>query len=270
MLGSFYSYIITTMTSKIHALLLDMDGVLWRDMEPIGDLPAIMKKIAAKGFQTAFVTNNATRTVEQYQEKFHSFGLEIPAEQIHTSANVAAHLLAKQHPDGGNVYVIGERGLREAVEEAGFQIQDSDCVAVVVGLDREVSYDKFAIATHLIRGGAAFIGTNPDRTLPSPSGQVPGAGSILAFLEASTDVKPTIIGKPEPALLNSALAQLGIKPQEALMVGDRVETDVTAGQKAGCLTALLLSGVTGEAAARAWKPAPDYIEKDLEALIEKL
>lgn len=258
------------MTAQLRALLLDMDGVLWRDTEPIGDLPVIMKKIATKGLQAAFVTNNATRTVEQYQEKFRGFGLEIPAERIHTSSKVAARILAQHYPDGGNVYVIGERGLREAIQVEGFQINETEPLAVVVGLDRELTYDKLATATHLIRAGAAFIGTNPDRTLPSPNGQVPGAGSILAALEASTDIKPTIIGKPERALLDSALEQLGIQPEEALMVGDRVETDVTAGQKAGCRTALLLSGVTSESAARTWKPSPDYIEKDLAALIEKL
>jgi 4-nitrophenyl phosphatase len=254
----------------LHALLLDMDGVVWRDDEPIGDLPAILKKIAGKGLQTAFVTNNATKTVEQYQEKFRGFGVEIPAERIHTSSKVAAKLLGEQFPNRGNVHIVGERGLREAFQEQGFQIADLDCLAVVVGLDRELTYQKLATATHLIRGGAAFIGTNPDRTLPSPNGQVPGAGSILAALEAATDIKPIIIGKPERALLDSALTQLGLLPGEALMVGDRVETDVAAGQKAGCRTALLLSGVTSDAAGRAWKPAPDFIETDLETLVAKL
>lgn len=255
---------------NLRALLLDMDGVVWRDAEPIGDLPTIMNKIAAKGLQTAFVTNNATKTVEQYQEKFRGFGVEIPAERIHTSSKVAARILAQEHPERGNIFIIGERGLREAMQDEGFQISDSKPLAVVVGLDRELTYAKLSAATQLIRAGAAFIGTNPDRTLPSPNGQVPGAGSTLAALEASTEIKPTIIGKPERALLDSALEQLGIEPSDALMVGDRVETDVAAGQKTGCHTALLLSGVTSEAVARAWKPAPDFIEKDLETLIEKL
>jgi len=256
--------------TKLKALLLDMDGVLWRDTQPIGDLPAILKKISAKGLKVAFVTNNATRTVEQYQEKFRGFGVEVQAEQIHTSAKAAAQILSEKHPQGGNVYVIGERGLREALEEKGFAHGEQDCLAVVVGLDRELTYEKLKRATWLVRRGVPLIGTNPDRTLPSPEGEVPGAGTILAALEASTGVKPIIIGKPERALLDSALAQLGAEPEETLVVGDRVETDVAAGQKMGCLTALLLSGVTSEKDARAWRPAPDYIEKDLETLIEKL
>jgi 4-nitrophenyl phosphatase len=256
--------------SHIKALLLDMDGVLWRDAEPIGDLPAIFLLAQSKGLRFAFVTNNSTRTVEQYQEKFRSFGVEISAEQINTSAKVAADLLAQQYQCGGNVYVIGERGLREAMQSHGFRITESDCLAVVVGLDRELTYEKLATATHLIRSGVPFMGTNPDRTLPSPKGEVPGAGSILAALEASTGSKPVIIGKPERALLDSALKQLGLEPGDAMMVGDRVETDVAAGQKVGCATALMLSGVTSEQVAKAWKPAPDYIEKDLESLLDKL
>ncbi|MEX1248788.1 MAG: HAD-IIA family hydrolase [Anaerolineales bacterium] len=257
-------------STKLRGLLLDMDGVLWRDTQAIGHLPSVFAKIKAKRLQMAFVTNNATRTVEQYQDKFRGFGIEVGAEQIHTSSKVAAEILAKEHPSGGHVYVIGEKGLYEALNEKGFFSSEEDCLAVVVGLDRQLTYEKLSTATHLIRGGAAFIGTNPDRTLPSPQGEVPGAGAILAALEAATGVRATVIGKPERALLDSALKHLGLQPSEALMIGDRVETDVAAGQKTGCPTALLLSGVTSAEAAKDWKPAPDYIEKDLESLVCRL
>jgi 4-nitrophenyl phosphatase len=247
-----------------------MDGVLWRDTEAIGDLPALLKLIEQKGLKVAFVTNNATRTVEQYQEKFRGFGAEVAADQIHTSSKAAAHFLSEKHPAGGTVHVIGERGLREALTDRGFSIGDSNPLAVVVGLDRELSYEKLKQATILIRSGVPFIGTNPDRTLPSPAGEVPGAGSILAALEAATGVQPLIIGKPERALLDGAMAQLGVGPGETLMAGDRIETDVAAGQAAGTHTALLLSGVTTIETARTWQPAPDYIEADLETLLAKL
>ena len=256
--------------TAIKALLLDMDGVLWRDTEPIGDLPAILNQIALKGLKMAFVTNNATRTVEQYQEKFRSFGVEAAAEQIHTSSKATAKMLSKHYPQGGNVYVIGERGLLEALEEKGFTNGETECIAVVVGLDRDLTYEKLRRAALLIRSGSAFIGANPDPSLPSPAGDVPGAGSILAALEVATGSKPVIVGKSETALLESATAQLKVESSEALMVGDRVETDVAAGQKSGCKTALVLSGVTSEKAARAWRPPPDFIESDLSTLVDKL
>ena len=251
------------------AILLDMDGVLWRGTEPIGDVPGNLAAIAAKRLQAAFVTNNATLTVEQYQEKFRSFGAEVQPGQIFTSANAAAHYLGTQYT-GGNVFVIGERGLRQALEERGFTLAEQDCLAVVVGLDRELTYDKLRTATQLISRGAAFIGTNPDRTLPSPQGPVPGAGSILAALEAATGVTPTVIGKPGTAILDAAMAALGVTPAETLMTGDRIDTDVAAGQAAGCRSALVLTGITTEAEARAWQPAPDYIANDLAALIKQL
>ena len=256
--------------TRLRAILMDMDGVLWRDTEAIGSLPAILAAISAKGLKAAFVTNNATRTIEQYQEKFRGFGVEVQAEQIQTSAMAAAHVLSQQFQCGGQVYVIGETGLIDALKKHDFRVAERDCLAVVVGLDRQLTYEKLRIATRLIRGGATFIGTNPDKTLPSPTGEVPGAGTILAALEASTGVSPTVIGKPGTALLEAAMEQLGVKPEETLMVGDRIDTDVAAGQKAGCQTALVLTGITSEQAAHAWKPAPNYIEKDLESLVSKL
>lgn len=255
---------------KLRALLLDMDGVLWRDMEPIGDLPSILNRIAAKGLKVAFVTNNATRTIEQYQEKFRGFNVDVSADQIFTSSKATAQYLQQRFPEGGNVFVIGERGLQEAMREAGFTLANNECLAVVVGLDRELTYEKLKQAALLIRRGSAFIGANPDPSLPSPEGDVPGAGSILAAIQAATGAAPVIIGKPERALLDSAMSHLCVTPDETLVVGDRVETDISAGQKAGCRTALLLSGVTSEPAAHAWQPAPDYLEKDLATLVSKL
>jgi 4-nitrophenyl phosphatase len=256
--------------TTIKALILDMDGVLWRDTEPIGDLPATLARIEAKGMKVTFATNNATKTVEEYQQKFRGFGVEAKPEQIFTSSKATAHYLKQTYPAGGSVYIVGERGLREAVQQAGFAISDADCIAVAVGLDRQLTYDKLKRATMLIRGGAAFIGANPDPTLPSPDGLVPGAGTILAALRASTGAQPTIIGKPERALVDAAMNAMGVRPEETLMVGDRLDTDVAAGQKAGTLTAVVLSGVTNEQSAREWKPAPDYIERDLASLVDKL
>ncbi|MBX3049454.1 MAG: HAD-IIA family hydrolase [Anaerolineales bacterium] len=259
------------MTSPaIKALLLDMDGVLWRGDEPIGDVPALLERILQHGMQYAFVTNNATRTVEQYQEKFRHYGAEVAPEHIHTSARVTAKMLSEQYPDGGRVYIIGERGLQTALAERGFQQAESDCLAVVVGLDRELTYAKLRQAALLIQAGAAFIGTNPDGNLPSPEGKVPGAGSILAALQTATGVAPTVIGKPQPALLHSALEQLGVPPEQALMAGDRLDTDVQAGYNARCRTALLLSGVATRDQAEAWQPQPDFIEPDLASLLDKL
>lgn len=254
----------------IKALLLDMDGVLWRDTQPIGDLPAIFSGLQKKGLRAAFITNNATRTANQYVEKLTGFGIRAEPQQVYTSARAAAEYLAEQHPNGGPVFVVGEDGLSLALKERGFLQDGKAPLAVVVGLDRFATYDKLSAAALFVRAGVPFIGTNPDRTLPTPQGLVPGAGSLIAAIEAATDVKATIIGKPQPTMFLQALKDLRLKPKEALVVGDRLETDIAGGQAAGCPTALVLSGVTTKEQARAWLPAPDWITPDLASLVKKL
>ena len=259
--------------SYIKALILDMDGVLWRENTPIGDLPAIFARIRERGLKVALATNNATRTVDEYLQKLAGFGVTLEPWQIITSSLATADTLAKEFPDGGAVFVVGENGIQRTLEERGFRpiIDPQDetrVVAVVTGMDRSVSYQKLRRATLHIRAGVPFYGTNPDRTFPTPQGLAPGAGSILAAIESATDVKPIIIGKPQPAMMDMALEKLGTKPEESLVVGDRLETDIAAGQASGCKTALVLSGVSTREQAEAFRPAPDFIVKDLSSLIE--
>jgi 4-nitrophenyl phosphatase len=140
----------------------------------------------------------------------------------------------------------------------------------VAGIDRQISFEKLKIATLLIRSGVPFYGTNPDRTFPTPEGLIPGAGAILAALETACDQAPIIAGKPHTALLEVSLERLGTRPEETLMVGDRLETDILGGQKAGCKTALVLSGVSTRAQAQQMKPPPDFISETLQTLVQIL
>ena len=262
----------TTIPSHIKALILDMDGVLWRDNTPIGDLPSIFACMRSRGFKVVLATNNATKTVDEYLEKFSNFSVTLEPWQIISSALATADVLGKRFPNGGAVFTVGENGLQRALEERGFEaIVDPDNetvpVAVIGGMDREVTYAKLRRATLHIRAGVPFYGTNPDKTFPTPLGIVPGTGAILAAIEAATGVEPTIIGKPLPAMMYTALAKLGTKPEETLVVGDRLETDIAAGQAAGCKTALVLTGVSSREQANQWKPAPDFIFEDLTALV---
>jgi 4-nitrophenyl phosphatase len=137
-------------------------------------------------------------------------------------------------------------------------------------MDRTLTYEKLTRATLLIRSGAQFIGSNPDRTFPTPEGLAPGAGAILAALEAATDQQPLILGKPAPELYRIAMRRMNVGPENTLVVGDRLGTDVIGAQQLGCRTGLVLSGVTTLEAAREWDPAPDWIAKDLSDLLEKI
>lgn len=247
-----------------------MDGVLWRSDQPIGDLPTIFKDINKLGWKVVLATNNATKSIPQFLSKLESFNVTLEPWQVINSAQATAHYLSKQHPDGGPVYVVGEPGLVETLEEKGFTHNPENPLAVIVALDQGINYEKMRVATLLIRSGVPFIGTNADRTFPTPEGLVPGAGSILAAIETATDIQPLVIGKPNPAMYQFALERMGATPSETLVVGDRLETDIAGAQNLGSPTALVLSGVTSEEAAWAWDPSPEIIADNLTNLIREL
>jgi 4-nitrophenyl phosphatase len=256
--------------STIKALILDMDGVIWRKKQPIGDLEDIFRRISKKGIVYAFATNNSSTTTEDYASFLNNLGIPVSPEQIFTSGKATAELLAEDFPSGGNVFVVGMPGLAKTISQQGFSISPENPVAVVAGIDFEVTYEKLKTAALLIRSGVPFYGSNPDKTFPTPEGQAPGAGAILAALEAATDVKPRIVGKPQPTMFHQALAHLTEPANSVLVVGDRLETDIAGGQAAGCRTALVLSGVSSRDQADRWKPAPDFIAADLNELVEEL
>jgi 4-nitrophenyl phosphatase len=251
----------------IRAIILDMDGVLWRGTQPIGDLHKIFYNIQNLGLRFILATNNSTLSPEQYQSKLLGFGVSIGKEFILTSSQVAAEYISEQYRYGGPVFIIGENGLVQALGEKGFYHSREGALAVVVGMDRNLTYEKLSQACLLIRSGVKFIGTNADRSFPIPEGLAPGAGSILAALEAATDVSPIVVGKPSQPIYQAALNKLESNPIETLIVGDRLETDILGGQNIGCLTACVLSGVTKREEALNWKPAPDMIFENLEDLI---
>jgi 4-nitrophenyl phosphatase len=253
---------------QVKGLIFDMDGVLWRENTPLLDLKLFFDTLTTNGYQFVLATNNATRNTTQYQEKLLTFGVKMAPQQIINSPMATAYYLKKRFPQGGPVYIVGENGLVSTLAEKGFYQAEENVLAVVAGLDLHITYEKLKIATLLIRNGAPFIGTNPDKTFPSPNGLVPGAGSILAAIEAATDVKPITAGKPEPIMMEMALKEMGISPETTIVVGDRLDTDILAGQNMGCLTALVMTGVSTEEELNLWRPTPDLVLANAELLIK--
>jgi 4-nitrophenyl phosphatase len=254
----------------IKALILDMDGVLWRENAPIGDLAATFANLNRSGLKVLLATNNATRTPAQYLQKLAGFGVHLQEDQVVNSSMGTAYLLKKRFPQGGPVYVIGEIGLTTALKEAGFYHSEEPGLAVIGSMDRDITFWKLKAATLLIRRGIPFYFTNPDRTFPTPEGLIPGAGAILAALETATNITPIIVGKPGTTLFDFALERLGTLPQETLVVGDRLETDILGGQRAGCKTALVLSGISTQEEANDWLPYPDLVINELSDLLQAL
>jgi 4-nitrophenyl phosphatase len=255
----------------LQALILDLDGVLWRGSEPLGDLPAIFAAIARRGWQVILATNNATLPPLKFIHKLAGFGVQLEDWQVVTSAMATAEYMKRRFPEGGAVYVIGEVGLQEGLRGAGFEPvgvnADGPVIAVVAGLDRQVTYPQLARACLLVEGGVPFIASNPDSSLPTPEGLIPGAGAITGVITTTTGVAPEVIGKPSPRLYQLALERLGAVPETVLVVGDRLDTDITGAQALGCRTGLVLTGVASEAEAHAWQPALDWIAADLAALL---
>lgn len=254
----------------IRALIIDMDGVLWRDDQAIGDLPAIFVAFDKLGWKATLATNNATRSVGLYQEKLRRFGVELDASQIVTSADAAARYLKQHLQPGTPIYVIGEEPLVQVLAQSGFPHRAQNIQAVVVSFDRNFTYEKMRLATKYIRGGAIFIATNPDRTFPTPQGLIPGAGAILAAVQAAVETPAIVVGKPSPDMYREAMERMGTFPENTLVIGDRLETDIAGGQKLGCLTALVLSGVSTTQHAEKWMPGPDWIFPDLTSLVVQL
>lgn len=258
----------------IKALILDMDGVLWRADAPIGNLAETFRRIRERGLKFVFATNNSTKTSEQYAARLKEFGVEVEPWQVVTSSQAAAHVMAQKHSPGTKVFMIGEDGLRSPLAEKGFEILPLEnapvAEAVIMGVDRGINFQKLSEATLLVRRGIPFYATNPDKTFPTPRGEIPGAGAWYSVVITATDVQPVVAGKPFPFLMELSLEKLGTGPKETLVVGDRIETDIVAGQTVGCPTALVLSGVSTQQEADLWRPEIDMIAKDLSSLIEMI
>jgi 4-nitrophenyl phosphatase len=258
--------------SNIKALILDMDGVIWKANAPIGDLPAIFKQIRKRGLKFMFATNNGTKTPEEYQKKLSELGVEIEESQVVTSALGIAFMLSQKYPRGTKIFMIGEEGIRLALEEKGFEIvgveNAEQAEVVVMGIDREINFQKVAEATLLVRAGKPFYTTNTDRTFPIPRGEIPGSGAWVSVIQTATGIEPIVAGKPFPYLMELSLERLGTKKEETLIVGDRLETDILAGQTVGCPVALVLSGVSSKEKAEKWTPKIDLVANDLTELIK--
>lgn len=255
----------------IQALVIDMDGVLWRGETPLTGLNELFDFMHDRALPYMLATNNARKTPEQYLERFKGFGVTIRRETVMTSSLATAAYLQNELEAGSPVYVLGESGLKEALREVGFVVLDDlsrPAVAVVAGIDFTLSYDKLKYAVLHIQRGATFVGSNGDRTFPAEEGYYPGAGAILAAIEAATGVTPVTVGKPERLMFDIAVQKLGSDPARTAMLGDRLETDILGGQNAGLKTILVTTGVDNEKTIVEKGIRPDVVFSGIDALTE--
>jgi glycerol-1-phosphatase len=256
------------LAARYRAIVLDLDGVVYLGDKVIPGAAEALAGVRELGVAVGFVTNNSFRRPEDVAEKLLALGVKAAAEEVFTSAQATVRLLGGAL-DGAKVLVIGGAGLRTALEAAGARLLDPadwrDAGLVAVGIDPALTYGQLAAACLAIRAGAAFVGSNPDSTMPTPDGLVPGNGSVLALLETATGVRPRVAGKPEPALFETAAAALGSGP--LLMVGDRSDTDLEGAARLGWDTALVLTGATTPADLLDLPAAPDHLLAGLGGLL---
>jgi 4-nitrophenyl phosphatase len=253
--------------TDLRGFILDMDGVIYRGNTALPGAVAFLAGLRAASIPFLFLTNNATAPPRLVAQRLVGMGIPASAKEVLTSSEATAAALAAEMP-GCRVLVVGEAGILEALTEAGLHLTDDyhQADAVVVGLDRDCTYARLRDAALAIRRGALFVATNTDRTLPTEIGFIPGAGALVGALQIATDVTPRVIGKPSREIFAFALGRLGTPAGVTAAVGDRPETDIIGGQRAGLRTVAVLTGAGTAGEFTALDPPPDWVFQDLEEL----
>lgn len=246
-----------TSLTDIKALIIDMDGVLWHGEQPLPGLKEFFAAIEDNEIRYILATNNASLTADQYVNKLERMGVTVSQASILTSGMATALYLSKLYsPQETQIFVVGEQGARQPLIDHGFTLVDDYpgqiiqgdnhqvSTLVVCGKDETLNWQKLANASLHLGKGARFIATNADTTLPTERGLTLGNGAILAALETSTGVKPTIIGKPEPIMYQQALEILQTEPEYTVAIGDRLETDILGAVRTGIRSIMVLTGVS--------------------------
>lgn len=223
--------------------LIDLDGTMYRGTERIEEAVTFVKKLRDKGLPYLFVTNNSSKTPDQVAAHLTQFDVPVTNEQVFTTSMATAAYISEEKSNA-SIYVIGGEGIRQALTDKGMKLVTDSPDYVVVGLDREITYEKLAFGTLAVRGGAKFISTNGDIAIPTERGLLPGNGSLTSVIAVSTQTQPLFIGKPEAVIMEQALEVLGLPKEDVLMIGDNYDTDIKAGLNVGMDTLIVHTGVT--------------------------
>ncbi len=249
--------------------LIDLDGTMYRGEEKIEAASDFVKALQKKNIPYVFVTNNSAKRPEQVADKLLSMDIPATKASVFTTSMATANYIYDVKK-GAKVFVIGEEGLYSALEEKGFTFCDEKPDFVVMGIDREINYEKLAKACLAVREGATFISTNGDVAIPTERGLLPGNGSLTSVVAVSTGVQPTFIGKPESIIMEQALKVIGTAKEDTLMVGDNYQTDITAGIRAGMDTLLVHTGVTSKEHLVTFDIQPTFTVDSLEEWIKRM
>ena len=248
----------TIQFSKKKGLICDMDGVIYHGNQILPGVAEFIDWLHRENKEYLFLTNNSGYTPRELHQKLSRMGLDVPEERFYTSALATAAFLKNQAP-GCSVYAIGEAGLLNALYDAGITMNDVNPDYVVIGEGKAYSLDTLTRATNLVMQGAKLIGANTDVSGPIENGISPACGALVAPIELATGKKAYFCGKPNPLMMRTGLRMLGCHSEEAVIVGDRMDTDVIAGLESGADTVLVLSGVSDRATIQTYAYQPTMI-----------
>ena len=254
---------------EICSWLMDMDGVLVREQQPVPGAQEFLARLRELGLPFLVLTNNSIYTPRDLTARLRRTGIDVPEGSIWTSALATAQFLDDQRP-GGSAFVIGESGLTTALHDHGYTLSERDPDYVVLGETRTYSFERITEAIRLVAAGARFIATNPDNVGPSPEGPLPATGSVAALISRATGVDPYYVGKPNPLMMRSALNAIEAHSETTAMIGDRMDTDVVAGLEAGLETILVLTGVTTAEEPERYSYRPSRVVDSVADLIDEL
>jgi phosphoglycolate/pyridoxal phosphate phosphatase family enzyme len=252
------------------AYIFDQDGTLYLGDEPLPGAAETVAALRAAGKRTVFLSNNPTKTREQYAAKLSRMDIPTPAEDIVNSSFVLVRWLLQTAP-AARLFVVGEEPLKRELQAAGFRFGDKagEIDIVVASFDRTFTYGKLQLAFDAIRAGARLVATNPDRYCPTPSGGEPDCAAIIAAIEACTGaVCDPIVGKPSMIMTKMILSLLELPPDRCMMVGDRLETDIIMGIQAGMATCLVLTGDATRAKLAASGLRPTLVLERIDGLLQ--
>lgn len=225
--------------------ICDMDGVIYHGDRLLPGVPEFVDWLYREDKRFLFLTNASGRAPKELQQKLERMGLDVDESHFYTSALATAHFLATQSP-GCSAYIIGAPGLFNALYDVGVTTNNIDPDYVVVGETSNYNYESVCKAVSLVRAGAKLVGTNPDMTGPTENGIIPACRALIAPIELATGRTAYYIGKPNPLMMRTGLHMLGMRPEDVVIIGDRMDTDIVAGVETGLDTVLVLSGVTDE------------------------
>jgi len=246
--------------------IIDMDGVIYHGNKLLPGVTEFLSWMENSGKKYLFLTNASERTPKELREKLKRLGISVEEDHFYTSALATASFLASQKPNG-SAYIIGDAGLIHALYSVGYTINNVNPDYVVVGDTHGYNFEKIEMAVNLVLNGARLIGTNPDVSGPVETGITPSTKALIAPIEIAAGKKAYFVGKPNPLMMRIALKKLGVKREEAIVIGDRMDTDIRCGLESEIDTLLVLSGITSRDDIDRFPYRPQYVLKGIIDLI---